>query len=540
MNRFRVVLLLCVASVLPVEAVNEPDLKPEVVLSTNKIVAGERFQVSVVLNIPAPWHINANPAGEDLIPTELTLPAPVTRVVYPKAKEVTVEWSETPVPLYEGRTVLAVEGVAPKNAGKIKVTGQLRFQACDDKTCLPPRSVPVVIEAEVAGGGDGQVSVAGTTSEPKESNLVEATVREKGWILALVILFLGGLALNLTPCVYPMIAITVSYFGGQGDRRPAAAFVHAFTYFLGIVITYSLLGLAAALTGGLFGALLQSAWVLIGIAVLLVALALSMFGLYEIQPPQSLLQGATGLSSKAGFAGVFFLGAAVGIIAAPCLAPILVALLAYVGQRGDPVLGFVLFLTLAAGLGLPYVVLGTFSGLLSRLPKSGMWMVWVKRVMGVLLVLVALWITKPLWPQEKGISWPAYSAEAVGSAAARGQPVIVDFSAEWCGPCRKMEATTFRDARVIEMGKKFVLLKADVTRDQDPAVVKLMAQFKVRGVPTLVFLGADGQERTGLRRTEYTSADELLKLMKQTLLPATNTAPSGAGMNAPPELMRPF
>jgi thiol:disulfide interchange protein DsbD len=529
--------------VQPVAAADELDLKPEVILSTNPIAAGAKFQISVAVTIPAPWHINANPAGEDLIPTELAMPAPVTRVVYPKGKAVSVSWADGPVPLYEGRTVLVAEGIAPGKAGPMRLAGELRFQACDDKTCLPPRSIPIEVTAEVTGTATATPPAGVVTSpagQTKESNSIESLVQEKGWVLALVVLFFGGLALNLTPCVYPMIAITVSYFGGQGERKPGAAFAHSFTYFLGIVITYSALGLVAALTGGLFGALLQSAWVLIGIAVLLVALALAMFGLYEIQPPQALLQRATGLSSKAGFVGVFFLGAAVGIIAAPCLAPILVALLAYVGQRGDPLLGFVLFFTLAAGMGLPYVILGTFSGLLGRLPKSGMWMVWVKRVMGVLLIVVAVWITNPLWSQEHGDNWPAYSVEAVTAATADHKPVIIDFSAEWCGPCRKMEATTFKDPRVIEKGREFVLLRADVTKDQDPAVQRLMATFKIRGVPTLVFLGADGRERTELRRTEYTSADELLKLMTQALRPATSAVPVSSAPDVPPQLLQPF
>jgi thiol:disulfide interchange protein DsbD len=103
-----------------------------------------------------------------------------------------------------------------------------------------------------------------------------------------------------------------------------------------------------------------------------------------------------------------------------------------------------------------------------------------------------------------------------------------------------MEATTFKDARVIEKGREFVLLKADVTRDQDPEVVKLMAQFKIRGVPTLVFIGTDGRERTELRRTEYTSADELLKLMGQTLQPSTSAVPATGGFEAPAKLMQPF
>ena len=145
-----------------------------------------------------------------------------------------------------------------------------------------------------------------TAGASEDVSPIATLVRERGWFVTILVVFLGGLALNLTPCVYPMIAITVSYFGGQGGERNARrAFVSSLIYCLGIVLTYSTLGLIAALTGSLFGSVLQSPVVLVGIALLLVALALSMFGLYELQPPQFLMQKATGLSSKAGYIGVF-------------------------------------------------------------------------------------------------------------------------------------------------------------------------------------------------------------------------------------------
>ncbi len=517
------------------------------VLSVDRLAPGTAFRVAVIVEMTEPWHVQANPAAlPELIPTVLTLESSDAvqfgAITYPKGRPETVTWAEQPVALYAGKTIIFAEGKVRDNtpAGRVTLTGSLRYQACDDQVCYAPKNVPVTIATEIAAQsrpaneeifGVSRVTSRGAASGDAANNSIDALIHSRGLFVAMLVVFLGGLALNLTPCVYPMIAITVSYFGASSSRTRGQAFAGAFVYCLGIVVSYTVLGAIAALTGGLFGALLQSKWVLLGIVVLLVALALSMFGLFEIRPPQFLVQRAAGMSSKAGQLGVFFLGATMGIVAAPCLAPFAVALLAYVGTSRQ----WWWFLVFSCGLAVPYLVVGTFSGLLSQLPKSGTWMVWVKRVFGIALLAVAVWFALPVIgpkPSASLIAWQPYSRAV---AMNPGKPVLIDFYADWCIPCHEMDKRTFTDARVVEKSKSFLMLKADLTHSDSP----FWKDFQIHGVPTYVFLDASGREHAELRQVGFVPAGEFLSIMNRALTTVTSSTKTPAA-DIPPQLMRPF
>jgi len=381
-----------------------------------------------------------------------------------------------------------------------------------------------------------------------------------------VLTFLGGLALNLTPCVYPLIPITLSFFANQSRHRLGYTALLAGCYVLGVVITYSLLGLAASLTGGLLGALLQRPIVLVSVASIMVALGLSMCGLFELRVP-SWISSRFG-SGRTGMVGALIMGLTVGIVAAPCIGPFVVGMLLYVSQLGSPAIGFWLFFTLALGLGTPYLVLALFASRLNRLPKAGVWLVWVKQVLGCVLFGVALYLIFPLLPEAAGrwailallvgcgvylgwlsrtslqggwlwarravglllvasaagawpagppppspIAWVPYTEAALQQA--KGKPILADVYADWCIPCREMELTTFRDPHVVEHASQFLMVKVDVTNPDSPDAATFIERYNVLGVPTLLVFDAQGNVRSDLSRAGYVSAKELLQIMAE-------------------------
>lgn len=387
-----------------------------------------------------------------------------------------------------------------------------------------------------------------------------------GGSLTLAGIFLMGLSLNLTPCVYPMMSVTVSLFGSRRHYH-LEAFLHAAIYVLGISSMYSALGAVAALTGGLFGALLQSRWVLLGISTLLAALALSMFGIFSFQAPSFVLNKVQKIHPH-GLLKYFVSGLFVGIFAAPCIGPPIIALLSYVGTRGDPWFAFWVFFVMSLGLGTPYLVLGTFSGLLHRLPKSGVWLVWIERLFGVVLLTLAVfyfilavnaawlkWLLPvalvggglylgflerdgdeyPLFFQLKriagvlaitaglylpfsgpreSVAWQVYSAEKLTEAKLSSRPVLLDFYADWCIPCHELDQFTYSDKRVIQVLDGFTRLKVDITRPDSPEAKEAIERFNILGLPTIVFLDPAGEEIKEARVTGFIPPEGMLMILR--------------------------
>jgi len=491
--------------------------------------AGTTTEIAVALEVLPGWHVNANPpASEEMIPTTVELVSAPGLVAgharYPAGRKRKLSFADEELLVYDGSVTAHVPLVIARDTTATNTSGFA--------TAPPP------------GGQTGAAAPGG----PSMADNPIARMFEHGSFVAFLWLFLIGLALNLTPCVYPMLGITVSIFGSRQSTAPLKAFALACVYVLGMATMYSTLGVAAALTGALFGGWLSNPWVLFGFGVMMVALALSMFGVYELNPPYWLTSRLGG-SGATSVAGIFLSGLAVGVIAAPCTGAPVVALLALVGAKGDPMFGFLAFFVLALGLGAPYLLLGTFSNLLQRLPRSGLWMVWVKKTFGsTMLVLAAYFITIALrpawlpwvvpsvtiiagvylgffehsvpsvvfrrmqrvlgaitivagawflmtWPsQARTLAFEPYAPATLASVSTAGKPVMLDFSADWCLPCHELERNTFTDGAVKAKARSFRLVRVDLTHYDSDESNRLRQRFGIRGVPTIVFLSPDGRE----------------------------------------------
>ncbi len=475
---------------------------------------------------------------------------------------------------------------------ELKVT----YQGCADAgLCYPPITKTISVSMPPPGANaavsSGALSGAGSTMVAEQDRL--ARLISSGNILAVVASFFGfGLLLAFTPCVLPMIPILSGIIAGQGKQAtPGRSFTLSLTYVLGMSLTYTVAGAAFAAAGQQAQAFFQQPWILIAFALLFVALALAMFGLYELQLPASLhsrLHAASGRQKAGTFTGTFIMGALSALVVTACVAPPLVATLAVIGQTGDVVRGALALFSLSLGMGAPLLLVGVAEGKL--LPRAGPWMDTVKALFGVMFLGVAVWmldrilpgpLTVALWallafvagyyfggfskspghgraitsPLARGVGLFAmvcgvillvgaaagsgdalqplkgvslfgrggHTAATVNElpfqpiqsvtdldrqvAAAAGRPVMVDFYADWCVSCKEMDKYTFSDPQVQGDLGGFVLLKADVSANNEDHQA-LLKRFGIFGPPTTAFFGPDGSECRNFRLVGFVPAGE--------------------------------
>jgi thiol:disulfide interchange protein DsbD len=392
----------------------------------------------------------------------------------------------------------------------------------------------------------------------------------RGPVYAALAALVGGLAVSLTPCVYPMIAVTVSVFGAKQAKSRAEGTLLSLCFVLGICCMFTPMGVIAGSTGSMLSSALQSRWVIVGISVLFLLMAASMFGAFELALPSS-LNNRLALLGGIGKKGAFVLGLVCGLIAAPCTGPILTGILTWIASTQNATLGALAMASFSLGLGAPFFLVGAFA---VQLPKSGHWMVHVKSALGLVLVVVALYFlnnsfnfatayVSSSWTfiliafgavvvglllgavhrefSEVGasvkvakasgivlvslgnlaailgllkpadtVTWERKDIEgALARAASDRRPLLVDFTASWCGACKELDKQTFSEPRVGQELGRFVAVKVDATNNDDPKVEAMLARFKVVGLPTVVLFDSRGKEAA--RFNDFVPPDEFLK-----------------------------
>ena len=373
-----------------------------------------------------------------------------------------------------------------------------------------------------------------------------------GLASAFLFAFTAGLLTALTPCVYPMVPITISIFGGKGVPR-ARALLLATLYVAGIAVMFGTLGTVFALVGKAFGSFLANPWVIVPLALFFALMAASMFGAFELGLPAGLQHRLNRVGGRSA-GGAFLMGLVGGLIAAPCTGPPLAGILAFVATTRNAFTGFFLLATYAIGIGVPFWAIAGFS---MRLPKSGAWMEAVKSVFGIALLVAALYYLKnvvsPLahftgrtptflavaavlvvagiaigavhltfhdaWKVSlrKGtgvalavvglfaisnyvltpkveLAWLRAEPEAAQLARANGRPTVVDFMADWCLPCKEMDVQVFSHPDVVNELAAFTLLRVDLTReDDDPSLAAVKTKYGVNTLPAVRIVSPQGR-----------------------------------------------
>jgi len=434
---------------------------------------------------------------------------------------------------------------------------EVTLQGCAEAgICYPPMTlkfllaapgvkaapIPEVLDGvQVPANPQTEFSLADLWRERDDVNAISRFLQNTSTAYLFLAFFVLGLALAFTPCVLPMLPILSSViFGSQGGKTisKSRATLLAFSYILGMALIYALAGVLMAALGGSVQRALQSPIALAAFALLLLTLSGSLFGLYDLRLPQAWHQHIDRLAGRqkgGSIFGAFVLGGISTLVASPCITAPLAGVLAFIAQTGSMSLGAGLLFVMALGMGLPLLFIAIEARIL--IPSTGIWMVWLQRTLGVLLVATAAWIASPLIQKNDSsssvttangqrlhqigdlsfmvIHSPAQLDALLNKAKEDKKLVLLDFYADWCISCKEMEVNTFANSEVSKELKQFVLLQADVTANSRDNQV-LLKRFGLFGPPGILFFNLESQEQQDQRVIGYMPPQRFIERLQKT------------------------
>ena len=492
----------------------------------------------------------------------------VAEIVYPAPTDLTQAGQAQPLAVFEREFAIGVVVTVPADAapGEVVIPARLRYQACDAQLCYAPTTAAAEWRLRVVGAGtkvspqQAQVfdaiafghgtrppaaTAAPVPSRPAaaapsaRSGLAavddfdqlgdsfggylsasaflqhlrdaEAGVKSRGLfegrgpLAILLVVLIGGLALNLTPCVLPMIPINLAIIGaGAQAGSRSRGFLLGSAYGGAMAVVYGVLGLIVILTAGTFGTINASPWFNAGIAVLFVVLGLAMFDLLLIDFSRFSTAFQPGSANRGSVALAFTMGAVAALLAGACVAPVVIQVVLFSSNlyaSGTPV-ALALPFVLGVGMAMPWPFAGAG---MAALPKPGAWMVRVKQAFGVVILATAAYyghlaytLFADRWVDASAVTssvdeklkegWHSSLAEGLEAAGREQKPVLIDLWATWCKNCLTMDKTTFEDASVNSALSAYVKIKVQAEDPDEPNTKAIMQRFKAVGLPTYVIL----------------------------------------------------
>ena len=544
-------------------------------LEADGVHPGGQIKAALEVQLEEHFHVHSNKPLEDyLIPTQLKVEPPVgftvKEIVYPTPILIDAGFSDQKLAVFEERFALgawitADASVAP---GDYEIPASMRYQACDDEKCLPPKTKQIPLTVKVLPAGSvltptNSAAIAslpfGTSTAPPDTDrettptpAVEVTegpvdllarldefeilgtaegfmkpeefiafidraergeqrkgaFEGLGPIAIVALVLVGGLALNLTPCVLPIIPINLAIIGaGAQAGSRGRGFALGGTYGLAMALVYGVLGLVVILTAGTFGTINSTIWFNAGIVVLFVVLGLAMFDVIQIDFSRFQTAFNLGGAKQGSFVLAFGMGAISALLAGACVAPVVIQVIVYSGDQYAK--GVTLALALPFFLGLGMALPWPFAGAgLSFLPKPGKWMVRVKQAMGVFILGFAAYYAYLAWEifdarrvdpaavssaMDAQISeggWTPSLAAGLEQAIERDKLVVVDMWATWCKNCLVMDKTTFKDEAVIARLEEYVKVKYQAEDLDTSPHREILKRFNGFGLPTYAVLRA--------------------------------------------------